>query len=210
MASYCTSYRDSEHFDPQTKDIDWMAYYSPYPWTPTSYICMPTTELFANSQCVPTLQPSSEATKTYSTTSSPLISQDMSPESHASSTWSCQTDASNQFHETSGRIERKPLNPPFHNALPEFFGDSHAFGTHSVSEDEIQTPRSDAMRSLINCGWKGCTYSGGFSREACLWRHIKSTHVSPKALKCSHCKKTFGLGREDKLRAHKRLAHRRG
>lgn len=64
------------------------------------------------------------------------------------------------------------------------------------------------MRSLIHCGWKDCTYSGGFSREACLWRHIKSTHISPKALTCPHCNKTFGLGREDKLRAHKRLAHR--
>ncbi|CAI7663379.1 unnamed protein product [Penicillium pancosmium] len=57
------------------------------------------------------------------------------------------------------------------------------------------------------CRWEGCTYTSTFSRQTCLWRHIKSTHVAPEEFKCPvrDCKESFG--RKDKLQSHMRLCH---
>jgi hypothetical protein len=140
MASFGNPYRDPKIFNTHANDGDCRIYYSTYPWTPTAYICMPTAEIsFANSQCMPTLQPSFEETRTYSTTSSPLISHGISPGSDSSSVWSCNTDTQNDGYEPSGYPQQSQQYNPFFNEVP---GDSYALGRHSISEDEIQAPRS--------------------------------------------------------------------
>ncbi|KAJ5157854.1 uncharacterized protein N7482_008954 [Penicillium canariense] len=55
------------------------------------------------------------------------------------------------------------------------------------------------------CGWIGCRDRRGFTREDCLMRHIRSTHISPDLFKCTQCTKAFG--RLDKLRDHLCLRH---
>jgi hypothetical protein len=143
MASFCNPYRDSDTFIPHANDGDWRIYYSMYPWTTTAYICMPTAETpFANSQCMPTLQPSSEETRTYSTTSSPFISHGISPGSDSSSVWSCHTDTQNDVYEPSGKPQQSRQYNPFFNEVPDFIGDNNALGRRSIPEDETQAPRS--------------------------------------------------------------------
>ena len=143
MSFLYNPYRDPETFVPQANDGDCRVYYSTYPWTPTAYICMPTSETsFTNSQCMPTLQPSFEETRTYSTTSSSLISNGISPVADSGSVWSCYTDTENEVYEPSGKHQQSQQYNPMFNKVPEFIGDSYALGRHSISEDEIQAPRS--------------------------------------------------------------------
>jgi hypothetical protein len=54
------------------------------------------------------------------------------------------------------------------------------------------------------CGWTGCSYDGGFSRKASLWRHIQDQHLR-KDLRCSMCPESFG--RKDKFIMHLRHVH---
>lgn len=73
--------------------------------------------------------------------------------------------------------------------------------------DKVLTSSSVSPFSRYKCHWEGCTYTGAFSRQTCLWRHIKSTHVAPEEYRCPapECKETFG--RKDKLKSHMRLYH---
>jgi hypothetical protein len=59
----------------------------------------------------------------------------------------------------------------------------------------------------FRCRWEGCTYTGTFSRETTLLRHIRSMHISPAKFPCSFpkCRRTFG--RKDQFRAHMRSVH---
>jgi hypothetical protein len=79
-------------------------------------------------------------------------------------------------------------------------------------------PRTDVSFSLIlihrgrnnppialRCDWRDCEYPGNFSREGCLWRHIKSQHISPDEFKCHVCQSTFG--RKDRFRNHMLTVH---
>lgn len=85
----------------------------------------------------------------------------------------------------------------------------YLFARTSYSPIDLTWVLNDSSTNppLIKCEWKGCVYPGAFSRETCLWRHIRSTHLSPQEFKCPQCNKTFGLGRKDKLNAHVRLVH---
>lgn len=57
----------------------------------------------------------------------------------------------------------------------------------------------------LQCRWEGCAYSGKFSREASLFRHIRAIHINPDLFKCHQCEKVFT--RRDKLRAHLHAMH---
>ncbi|KAL2835577.1 hypothetical protein BJY01DRAFT_223439 [Aspergillus pseudoustus] len=59
----------------------------------------------------------------------------------------------------------------------------------------------------LTCEWRGCTYTGTFSRPAQLRRHVDTQHIFPKSFACPavNCDKTFN--RKDNLRLHLRRAH---
>ncbi|KAJ9300136.1 hypothetical protein DTO271G3_2253 [Paecilomyces variotii] len=57
----------------------------------------------------------------------------------------------------------------------------------------------------VKCRWEGCTYTGDFSRDTTLWRHIKAIHLFPDAFACRQCRRNFG--RKDKYDKHMRDAH---
>ncbi|KAJ5527353.1 hypothetical protein N7513_011512 [Penicillium frequentans] len=59
----------------------------------------------------------------------------------------------------------------------------------------------------LQCGWKGCTYTGAFTTETSLWRHIKTKHVSPGQFKCPFPKCGKCFSRKDNYAAHVRLVH---
>ncbi|CEJ58197.1 hypothetical protein PMG11_06863 [Penicillium brasilianum] len=109
--------------------------------------------------------------------------------------------------------------PPQGDLQPALSFNSVATSSNTGVDDPTPTGGEDDHRcgpashanhhqpSQLKCQWAGCTYSGVFTRETCLWRHIKSVHVSPGMYACTYpqCNKAFG--RKDKFLAHLRQAH---
>lgn len=155
MASFRNSYRHPEHFIPQTNDSDWGVYFPTYPWAPTEHICMSTADSsFANSQYVPSTQLSCEETRTYSTTSSPLISHGVSPRYESSSAWPCDTDKMIHLYGPFREHQQIPSHLPFLNEVRDFIGDSYisdsyAQKTHSISKDLDQTSKSEYVFEIF-------------------------------------------------------------
>ncbi|KAJ5618694.1 hypothetical protein N7528_006805 [Penicillium herquei] len=79
-------------------------------------------------------------------------------------------------------------------------------GDDDESESYIsKIPEAAGSAPEYRCTWEGCQYTGSFSGEGTLMRHIKSTHVSPNRYRCKICGKVFG--RKDKVMEHLRGAH---
>ncbi|KAL4860562.1 hypothetical protein BDV12DRAFT_204914 [Aspergillus spectabilis] len=75
--------------------------------------------------------------------------------------------------------------------------------THRVS---ATSPRDLSPKSL-KCEWRGCTYTGTFSRPAQLKRHVDTQHIYPGSFICHApgCDKAFN--RKDNLGVHVRQRH---
>ncbi|KAL4913339.1 hypothetical protein BDW62DRAFT_167153 [Aspergillus aurantiobrunneus] len=57
------------------------------------------------------------------------------------------------------------------------------------------------------CKWDGCESTTYFRREADLWRHIRTIHISPRAYPCPEKKCLRAFGRKDHLDQHTRRRH---
>jgi hypothetical protein len=77
--------------------------------------------------------------------------------------------------------------------------------THSPA-NPCSSPRIVAPRAF-KCKWRGCTYTGTFSRPAQLKRHVDTQHINPGSFACQvpGCAKTFN--RKDNLGVHSRKMH---
>ncbi|KAL2843471.1 hypothetical protein BJX68DRAFT_244031 [Aspergillus pseudodeflectus] len=71
----------------------------------------------------------------------------------------------------------------------------------SAVDPRIVPPRA------FKCKWRGCTYTGTFSRPAQLKRHVDTQHINPGSFACQvpGCAKTFN--RKDNLGVHSRKMH---
>ncbi|CEL08218.1 hypothetical protein ASPCAL11369 [Aspergillus calidoustus] len=79
-------------------------------------------------------------------------------------------------------------------------------GKPSTQRVSTPSPRDFSPRSL-KCEWRGCTYTGTFSRPAQLKRHADTQHIYPGSFVCpvSGCDKTFN--RKDNLGVNLRQMH---
>ncbi|KAL2867395.1 uncharacterized protein BJX67DRAFT_85162 [Aspergillus lucknowensis] len=76
--------------------------------------------------------------------------------------------------------------------------------SHRVSKPSQQSTRP---ASAIKCEWRGCKYTGTFSRPAQLKRHVDTQHISRSSFACSMpgCERVFH--RKDNLAEHLRRVH---
>jgi hypothetical protein len=59
----------------------------------------------------------------------------------------------------------------------------------------------------LQCKWEGCTYSGYFTRESVLLRHIRLIHLNPRQFVCPYDSRCKPFNRKDNLMAHMRKIH---
>ncbi|RAK96518.1 uncharacterized protein BO80DRAFT_449248 [Aspergillus ibericus CBS 121593] len=86
-----------------------------------------------------------------------------------------------------------PINPPAVPAYPQ--------GPAQLAAPATPHPPWNNLR----CGWAGCAYTGSFTREADLWRHIRNLHVAPGSFPCFICGQTFNQLYNQ--RSHMRARH---
>lgn len=69
-------------------------------------------------------------------------------------------------------------------------------------------PKEAALAATFKCKWEGCKYSGYFTRETELVRHVKCVHISPRSYLCpvAGCRKV--CNRKDNLDEHLRRLHK--
>ncbi|KAJ9262218.1 hypothetical protein DTO212C5_8015 [Paecilomyces variotii] len=108
--------------------------------------------------------------------------------------------ASNNYHPNPSQI---PTEAP-----PQEKDDNDAITGGNVPPRRQHRPGAGRTNSgHVKCRWEGCTYTGDFSRDTTLWRHIKAKHLFPSAFVCrvEQCQRAFG--RKDKYDEHMRDAH---
>ncbi|KAL2867397.1 uncharacterized protein BJX67DRAFT_353033 [Aspergillus lucknowensis] len=83
----------------------------------------------------------------------------------------------------------------------------HSYTQNGNASRRVSRPSGPDRTPDRICPWAGCNYTGTFSREAELRRHIDTQHRFPKSFKCqAHgCEKAFN--RKDNLAEHLRRVH---
>ncbi|PWY73112.1 hypothetical protein BO94DRAFT_538996 [Aspergillus sclerotioniger CBS 115572] len=93
-----------------------------------------------------------------------------------------------------------PFSPPLQDS--GMFSSHDTIRASHVTAQDRQPPRTPP--GPFQCKWEGCHYSGYFSREADLIRHLRMLHINPRAHRC-WCGTVFN--RRDNLQDHARRHH---